>query len=413
MTRHRAILGAAGCGKTYQIRRLKRAVLTSTTGVSAVNIGDGAQTIHSLFHFHNRETLDYQITSGRMQKSLRNFDDHTLVLDETSMMPAYAFDAIVQACDDEGVDITVTGDFCQLPPIPDLDLTDPKGKRHLPVGYAFEGTSWPRFEVELLTENHRQLDPAFLAALQSLRAGQPETNIFQPCFENELDMDFPGTTIFHTNLLVNTFNKRRFDRLEGYPRTFAPRRHDQQHPDWVTIEPVTIKIGARVMVIHNIADAVNGDMGTVIEMIDDNVTVKLTRTGDVVQVPYVIKHWYKPGVEAEALAAFEDIVDVMGNENPQTLAMAMQARNDILDAGRLGRIAFMPLRLAYALTVHKTQGLTLDRAQVYLRESSMRAPALVYVALSRVRAVEDLRLIGSPMLLRQKCMTDPKVLPYV
>ena len=73
----------------------------------------------------------------------------------------------------------------------------------------------------------------------------------------------------------------------------------------------------------------------------------------------------------------------------------------------------MPLRIAYALTVHKTQGLTLDHAQVSLAEPFMRQPAMIYVALSRVRSLDGLRIIGGPLKLREWCTTHPKVRRYV
>jgi ATP-dependent exoDNAse (exonuclease V) alpha subunit len=73
----------------------------------------------------------------------------------------------------------------------------------------------------------------------------------------------------------------------------------------------------------------------------------------------------------------------------------------------------MPLSIAYTLTVHKTQGLTLERAQVSLSERFMSQPAMVYVALSRVRSPEGLSIIGSPLTLSEWCTTHPSVQAYV
>lgn len=413
MAKHRAILGPAGSGKTTRVRELANdgTLLTSTTGVSAVNLSDRATTVHSALGFYDRESFEYQRAHGKFPRLLSKAGCTTLVIDEVSMLQAYQLDGILEGADDAGVQVIFTGDFCQLPPVPEKNPTTGKS---LPFQFAFEGQSWPQVEVESLTTIHRQSDPAFLTALRSLREGAPQVEAFRPCCESEFDEDFVGTTIFALRRNVEAFNTRRLAQLQARPVIYNPTRVGQQHPDWRDIGAVTIKAGARVMVTRNlwVADAdplaVNGDMGEVAECGDRSVTITLDRTQQPIVLSPIRQCWYAPGTEAKARKTYDDMIAASKGE-----VAAMQAKHTILDAGTLGSIRYMPMRIAYALTVHKTQGLTLDRAQVSLFEPFMKQPAMLYVALSRVRSLDGLRLIGGLRRLADWCTTHPKVHCYI
>lgn len=405
---HRALLGPAGSGKTTRARESKDAVLTSTTGISARQLGNEARTIHSLLRFYNRETFEDVIASGRAARVLQRIPE--LIIDEISMFQADMLDALLGAASEAGTRVTLTGDFCQLPPVPDKH---PTTRRNLPWTFAFEGTAWSNVAVEVLTKSYRQQDPAFVDVLNHMRRGQAVADGLD--FSSALDMNFPGITIFARNDLVDAFNDRRLGQLAGEAKTFTPQREGQQDRDWVDIRPITLKVGASVMVTWNLAsgDAVNGDRGEVVRLCDSNAVVRLL-DGREVAVGLLTRTLYAPGTEVEARRAFEEMLDIMGDdEDPQALAEACKARDAVLAAGALGTIRYLPVRLAWALTVHKTQGLTLDNVQVSLRESFMSQPGMVYVACSRVRRCEDLRLVGSPLLLRAHCTMHPKVVAYV
>ncbi len=404
--RHRALLGPAGSGKTTRVRDFANdgTVFTSTTGVSALNVLDGATTIHALLHFHDRETFEHQ--RPKFARLLREYN--TLVIDEVSMLQAYQLDGIIEGANKAQVNVIVTGDFCQLPPIPERD---PANGQAQPIAFAFEADAWRDLHVEHLTTIHRQTDATFLTALASLRAGRAQVDAFR--FEPRLDVDFPGTTIFALRKNVDAFNTARLNALPGEERAYAPIRQGEQHPDWRDITPLTIKRGARVMVTRNLRSdgtltAVNGDTGVVTECEDRRVWVRLDRTDSVIPLRFIEQCWYHPGTQASARQAYDDAI-----ENGQTDSAAYAAQQAILDAGRRGSVTYLPLRVAYALTVHKTQGLTLDRAQVALCEPFMKQPAMIYVALSRVRTLDGLRLVGSPHALRSWCTTHPKVQAYV
>jgi ATP-dependent DNA helicase PIF1 len=421
---HRAILGPAGSGKTTLVRKDYAddgTIFTSTTGCSAVNLADGATTIHSLLHFHNPETFAYQVKSEGLQHSLVEARCHRLIIDEVSMMQADMLDAILKAADDVGVDVILTGDFCQLPPVPECNPCDPR--RKLPFTFAFEGHAWSSLDLTSLSGSYRHADPQLRDALHSIRrATDVDVECFRPCFDSEMDMAFAGTTLFGRNAEVDRFNGLRLRRLTTEEHTYTPIREGQQHPDWRDICPVTVKSGARVMITRNLrrmADgfarvlyATNGDTGIITSCDEGSVAVHLDRTNDIVPVVFFRQCWYKPGTEAQARAVFDGQL-VGTNRTPEDVAMALQAMQPILDAGTLGSIQFLSLRIAYALTVHKAQGLTLDAAQISLHNNFMGHPAMTYVALSRVRALSGLRLIGSPTLLRMRCQTHPKVQPYV
>src|SRR5262245_25983300 len=333
---HRAILGPAGSGKTTQVRALANdgTFFTSTTGVSAVNLNDGATTIHSLLQFHDRESFEYQRAHGKFAKLLSKANCTTLVIDEVSMLQAYQLDGILEGADEADVRVVLTGDFCQLPPVPDRD---PLTSRPSPVSFAFESGAWNRVDVESLTTIHRQTEPAFLEALRSLREGAARVDTFRPCFTSEFDENFPGTTIFALRRSVDSFNARRLNQLAGAPITYSPIRSGKQHADWRDIGPVTIKRGARVMVNKNLwvpdADpmAINGDMGQVVDCDDRQVTVTLDRTQQPVSLSSVRQCWYEPGTETKARETYDRLI---AEEKPE--AVSLQAKQEILEAGTLG-----------------------------------------------------------------------------
>ena len=122
------------------------------------------------------------------------------MIDEISMFQAFMVDAILEAATNAGTEVTLTGDFCQLPPIPEKN---PRTGRSLPWTFAFEGTKWPT-DVVQLSGSYRQRDPQFLEVLNSLRGGQVRSDYF--AFESDVDEDFDGVTILARNERVNGYN---------------------------------------------------------------------------------------------------------------------------------------------------------------------------------------------------------------
>ena len=172
------------------------------------------------------------------------------------------------------------------------------------------------------------------------------------------------------------------------------------------------KLGAYVMILANAPTEpgsgdtpayANGDCGHIVEC--DGKTrrmhVRLVRTGEVVEVPEVVR-------DVESSERPEDAGDKtkMGgyNEFPHR-----NARGKWVE----GQVNYLPLRLAYATSVHKSQSLSLDRIQVDFRHRFFSSFGMVYVALSRCRTLEGLRLVGQKDVLAKHCLTDPRIARFL
>jgi ATP-dependent DNA helicase PIF1 len=177
---------------------------------------------------------------------------------------------------------------------------------------------------------------------------------------------------------------------------------DKDPRTWGIPETLTLKVGALVMILANRRTDmlprrllyVNGDLGTVVSVSTaGHPLVELQRSGEVVEVVPVTRQVKIPCDSAR--------------------------RKELIAEGHLdrvdgkweiaGAITYVPLRVAYASTVHKSQGLSLDSVQVNIRDPFFRAPGMLYVALSRARTATGLRLVGSPQALIDRCVSDPKL----
>jgi ATP-dependent DNA helicase PIF1 len=219
-------------------------------------------------------------------------------------------------------------------------------------------------------------------------------DVLGPHIQPTIDTRFDGTTILSKNQQVDRFNKLRHQELPGDGVTFKNTITGTPLKEWEKHIPmyVTLKPGAKVMILANryVGDDdpqliyANGDTGTFMEgNISKKVAyVELNRSKEVVPVGYNIRQ----------------------NLVPTGAKGKKKERYTVL-----GEIEYMPLRLAYASSVHKSQGLTLDNVQVDISDPFFTAPAMVYVALSRARSLEGLRLVGNPQLLLKRCTVDPKV----
>jgi len=389
----RAVLGRAGTGKTYMVRSMAEAdrsmVLTATTGIAAVNLGSG--TINALLGYFDTESLKDAYVSQRLHGRLRKLADSGLthvVVDEVSMMDGDQLTLLVRAIDfvnrvREGrrrLRLTVVGDWAQLPPVK--------------APFAFESPEWPRFEAgtTVLTEVKRQTDRDFIEALNTTRRGDGRgaVGFFRPLLHEAQDTEFDGTTIMGRNDKVAAHNQLRLDKLPGARIAFHAYRWGRQLPEWRKEIPdvLELKEGAVVMILANrrlsreSPDFVyaNGDLGTLLgQDPSGQAVVRLQRNGEDVPVETVEREAYRPTGRKGAPKEVD------------------------------GLITYMPLRCAYATTAHKGQGLTLDRVQVDLRDYFLCNPGSLYVALSRARTAQGLRLVGTPSEFIARCQADPRV----
>lgn len=394
--------GTAGTGKTFQAKQRAEgyddAVLCATTGIAAVNLG--GCTINSMLMYKDTGDLRVAYDTGRLGVFLRRLTSSKyfrIVLDEVSMLDGPQLDMLVLAIEnlnewlvEQGkrtLGLTLVGDFAQLPPV--------SGQ------FAFQRQCWDRFRPNsiMLTEPRRQADADFVRGLQAVRRGDRKEGLeyFAPKITNGMAMDFDGTTIFATNAEVDHHNALRMMNLPTPIETFTTLRVGKQSSEWVKNIPdkLEMKKGALVMVLANKREAgdfddasrpmiyCNGDLAHYQEKISDKVArVILVRNGRDVLIPMRIQERNTP----------------TGNTGERAVRNTKE-----------GSVEYMPLRAAWATTCHKSQGLSLDRVQIVFYSNFWTTPGMLYVALSRARTPEGLKLVGSPMQFQNRIVVNPAV----
>lgn len=401
------LTGKAGTGKSTLIRHFmsltnRRVIVAAPTGIAALNV-DG-YTIHRLFSFGTTTNLDDVLRGryrpGRFAPTLASLD--TLILDEASMVRADLFDMLVAALERfgprpgtpfGGVQLVLVGDLFQLPPV----VTE--GEREFlettyPTPYFF---SADRFSVEdfptvALTTVFRQLgDQRLTGLLNAVREGvlveraRAELNSrTDPDFEPP-DDEF-WLTLAPTNRVVSARNRQRLDRLPG--ETFvhrAVRSGDLELFDPPVEEVLELKIGAQVMMLNNdSADRwVNGTLGKITDL------------------------WREDALRIE--------VELRDGTTAEVRPFTWEATRPVVESGALrrevvGTYTQLPLKLAWAITIHKSQGQTLDRLVVDLRGGAFDY-GQVYVALSRCTSMDGL-VLTRPVLPKD-LKTDRRVLRFL
>lgn len=369
------LTGPAGSGKTHTLtefirlarRAGKHVSVSATTGLAATHLS--GNTIHSWSGIGIHDALPRSffdnLPKGRRDTIVKS---DVLVIDEISMLHDYRLDMVdtvtrvVRSKDKPfgGLQVILCGDFFQLPPV------TRSGQE--PSSFVVRSSSFRDLDpvVCYLDDQHRQDDDEYLEILQAIRAGDVRKRHVAMIMERQgavLDHD-EITELHTTNADVDTINIQRLRNLPGKAHTFSATTTGSKNyvetlkRSCLALDELVLKEGALVMCIKNSLDKryVNGSLGTVIDFEDS--------TG-------------------------YPIVKLL-NERITTIAPeAWELRDgDIKRAG----LEQIPLRLAWAITVHKSQGMTLDAATIDLRRTFV--PGMGYVALSRVRNRESLNIIG-------------------
>lgn len=417
-------IGAAGTGKTFSLLRdvadnPSFGLLTSTTGISAVNLG--AITIHSTLRYSTTEVLKDIFLSGRLQRTLHGIavKYRRLIIEEYSMSDAEQLDLWYRGVQEanryadvkEPLGIMLVGDLAQLPPVK--------------ARWCFEANCWPEFAANTvrLDKVYRQEGGLFLDALNYLRMGNGGAamellTLAGAKWNTCVDTEFEGTTIYSMNDKVNRHNNLRLDEVKGKRITITSQRWGKQRGEWGQntrtkewgIPPAQdFKIGAYVVITANRRDfsIVNGDGGHVVGYENGDFIVHVLRTGKEERIEKIVRHCDqtdKPeGWNGIDIPVSEDD----GGWEPQ-LHFRKKQRVYVL-----GQIEYLPMKLNYASTVHKSQSLTLDRVQVDFRDWFFGQPAMLYVALSRCRTLDGLRLVGMKEKFVKQCQIDRRVLPWI
>ena len=386
---HLFLTGKAGTGKSTLIRRFmaeteRNVVVVAPTGIAALNV-DG-YTIHRLFGFRTTTTLhDVRgggYRPGRFTKTLASLD--TLIIDEASMVRADVFDMLAAALARfgpspgrpfGGVQIVLVGDLYQLPPV----VTEGEAgyfSTTYETPYFFSATSFRRddFPTVALTTVFRQLgDDRMTAILNEIREGVLLGHAREQ-LNARTDPDFVPPedefwlTLAPTNRLVSARNRQHLERLPGDELIHHARASgDLSLFDPPVEETLRFKVGAQVMMLNNDQGNrwVNGTIGRVIG-------VDYDRYGSVVEVEF-------PDGSCADVTPY-----------------SWEATRPVVDGGALrreviGTFTQLPFKLAWAITIHKSQGQTLDRLIVDLT-GGMFSTGQLYVALSRCTSMRGLVL---------------------
>ena len=383
------ITGHAGTGKSYILEKLKEIisdiVITSTTGLAAVNVK--GQTIHSwagigICDQPVEKTINKILGNYTISKRIR--DCKILAIDEVSMLDIKTFEYIdqvlrrIRSIDKPfgGILTIFIGDFYQLPPVED-------GNSELKKGYCFQTELWNEFKFEpiILTKNYRQTEENLIKALADIRTNamtaEDEKLLRTRECENSDDLS-DILHIFATNEEAEKYNEYNFKPLKDTAKKFYAK-DTFESKSWLDIDKccraekeIELNVGARVMLLTNLdfeKCLINGSCGNVLEMDDDYILVK-----------------FDNGVTSE-----------IKRHNFEFY------RNNKLIAKR----SQFPLKLAYGITIHKSQGMSLDRLVV--DGTKVFEKGQVYVALSRIRTLNGLYLINFDP---NKIKVDEKVVDF-
>ena len=374
--RNAYVTGAAGSGKTHVLNEyisyLKhRGVsvgITASTGIAATHIG--GVTIHSWSGVGIKETLSGMDIEDLTQKEYlwKRFDKtQVLIIDEVSMLSPRLFDTVERVCramkqsDNPfgGMQVVLSGDFFQLPPITrDGDETE----------FIHTSEAWASMDVRVcyLDEQFRHDDTVLLKILNEMRGGDvsPATRaILQNMCGEKQRHDAVSTRLYTHNADVDAENERELARLPDRERTYEMSAKgkasivESLKKSILAPETLRLKKGAAVMFVKNAFDEgyVNGTLGTVEGFDASGAPIVRTCSGKKIFV--------------------------------QKAEWAVEENNKVL-----ARVEQLPLRLAWAITVHKSQGMSMDAAEIDLSKSFV--PGQGYVALSRLRRLSGLSLIG-------------------
>lgn len=409
------ITGGAGTGKSYILNQLRyyyknKLQVTSTTGISALNVS--GQTIHSWAGIGIADkSIDIVVAGIKKKPTLLKqiLLTEILAIDEISMLDNdtmdYLNDVLKAVRKDSrpfgGIQILLFGDFFQLPPV---GLSDDEN-----IDFCFNCRTWKELNLKtvLLTEVKRQSDLEFINALNNVREDKTDIEDLKVFFKCDYEADFEPPRdilqIFSTNNRADAYNSQCYNEIEATPYQYSSKdelyiyskhgdcdvinldsdeankisEYDHKcikrfNEDCKAPRTLELKVGCRVMLVKNQnikAGLVNGSCGTVSALTKNSITVR-----------------------------FDNGVEV--NITPETFEYIKENKPKI-------KRRQYPLRLAYGITIHKSQGMTFDKLVVNFNRIFDYGQA--YVALSRTRGKDGLIIKGFDP---NKIKANPKVIEF-
>ena len=390
------LTGKAGTGKTTFLRRLKeksskRIVVVAPTGIAAIN-AEGV-TIHSFFQLsfapfipdaqYKLKEQQYRFSKQKI-RVIQSID--TLVIDEISMVRADLLDAVDNVLRRfrknnlpfGGVQMVMIGDLGQLAPVAKDDEWQMLS-RYYDTPYFFSSLALKstRYAIVELKTVYRQSDPHFVELLNRVRDNRADDSVLAALNSRYIPNFQPPVEEGYIRLTTHNFqaqqeNDRQLALLPGKPYTYEASITGK-YPEMLfpTEQTLTLKEGAQVMFVKNDSSAdkafYNGMLGTVTEINDKNLFVRTKDTGVVIKVEP--EQWENTRYEI--------------NERTNEITEEVE-----------GTFTQLPVKPAWAITVHKSQGLTFDRAIIDVQRAFTHGQT--YVALSRCRTLEGL-VLSAPL----------------
>ncbi|NCN07420.1 AAA family ATPase [Candidatus Falkowbacteria bacterium] len=376
------LTGPAGSGKTYLLNKYINYLkskgvavgVTASTGIAATHMN--GMTIHSWSGMGVHDS----ISNKEMRKILKKRhlvnrlkSAKVLIIDEVSMLHSFQLDLINQICrrfknDDRpfgGIQVIMCGDFFQLPPVSN---TQEKSN------FISESDIWQNMDLKIcyLDEQHRQEDKTLIKILNGIRSNTCDQKLISKLEINSSNSEFntDTTKLYTHNIDVDSINELELNNIAGKTFCYSMRYNGKEalaealKKGCLAPEKLYIKKGAKVMFVKNNFEAgyVNGTLGYVVDFSEEG-------------FPIVETYSDKQIVAAPMSWIIED------------------------EGSIKAEIVQIPLRLAWAITVHKSQGMSLDSAEIDLSKSFVQG--MGYVALSRVRTLSGIKLKGiNKMALR-------------
>lgn len=415
------LTGKAGTGKTTFLRELKglspkRMIVVAPTGVAAINAG--GVTIHSFFQlpFHPYIPTFYLPENSRINKTdqsdpvgykmsrekiniIKSLD--LLIIDEISMVRADTLDAIDSALRRYknrflpfgGVQLLMIGDLQQLAPVVKDDDREMIGKYYSSYFFfgslALRSTDYVTIELKHI---YRQDDQVFIDLLNKVRDNKVDAEVLNELNKRyipDFDPDTGGGYITLTthNNQARTINDSKLQKLPGKTHSFsAIVKDDFPELSYPNASELILKAGAQVMFVKNDLSAeklfFNGKIGKVVSFEDDIIVVKCPDDDDPIMVEKA--EW-------------------------QNMKYTLDEETKEIDETVIGTFTQYPLRLAWAITIHKSQGLTFDRAVIDACDAF--AHGQVYVALSRCRSLSGLVL--SSRINQRSIIDNPHISDFI
>ncbi|AKM83776.1 TPA: helicase [Candidatus Campbellbacteria bacterium] len=370
------LTGAAGSGKTYLLNEyinfLKEndvsVAVTASTGIASTHLG--GMTIHSWAGIGINDDLNEWEMDSLLQKShlAKRFQNtKVLIIDEVSMLHHYRLDLIDKVCRAfrqkdfpfGGMQVILSGDFFQLPPI---------SKNNEGFCFINKANVWNDMDLKVcyLDEQYRQDCDTLTNILNNIRQDNAGENVLAPLrlrYKKQINSEIVPTKLYTHNADIDIINNQQLDLIEGSLKIFEMHTKGNRKlvetlkKSCLAQEELRLKKGAVVMFLKNnpIKKYVNGTLGKVIDFSAGGLPIVKTYDGRIIEV------------EEESWVIDED--------------------------GKIkAELKQIPLRLAWAITIHKSQGMSLDCAEIDLSKSFVEG--MGYVALSRVKKIEGLRLMG-------------------